>query len=72
MEFAYSLAERGREAQMERLRQMEELDADMEDRASARRMQEQQQLLDDEADRRRIELEGLKTRQGMNRRTNYV
>lgn len=28
-------------------------------------MQEQQQLLDDEADRRRIELEGLKTRQGM-------
>ena len=65
VEFAYSLAERGREAQMERLRQMEELDADMEDRASARRMQEQQQLLDDEADRRRIELEGLKTRQGM-------
>lgn len=44
--FTYDLAERGQQAQMERLQAMERLDAELEDRASERRMKERQQEFD--------------------------
>ena len=43
--FAYDLAERGQRSQMERLQAMERLDAELEDRASERRIKERQQEL---------------------------
>ena len=44
--FAYDLAERGQRSQMERLQAMERLDAELEDRASERRIKERQQEFD--------------------------
>lgn len=44
--FTYDLAERGQQAQMERLQAMERLDAELEDRASERRIKERQQEFD--------------------------
>ncbi len=46
IEFNYNLAERGQQSQMERLAQMERLDAEMEDRATERRVKEKQQEMD--------------------------
>lgn len=43
---AYEFAERGQQAQMARLQAMERLEAEMEDRASERRIKERQQELD--------------------------
>ena len=47
-EFLYNLAERGQNAQMQRLKEMELLDADLEDRATERRLKEQQLQFDHE------------------------
>lgn len=47
-EFMYNLAERGQNAQMQRLREMELLDAEMEDRATERKLKEKQQQFDHE------------------------
>ena len=44
--FAYDLAERGQRSQMERLQAIERLDAELEDRASERRIKERQQEFD--------------------------
>lgn len=46
LEFAYNLADRGQQSQMERWAQMERLDSEMEDKASERRQKEKQQELD--------------------------
>lgn len=47
-EFLYNLAERGQNAQMQRLKEMELLDADLEDRATERKLKEQQLQFDHE------------------------
>ena len=47
-EFMYNLAERGQNAQMQRLKEMELLDAELEDRAIGRKLKEQQLLFDHE------------------------
>lgn len=48
VEFAFNLAERERQAQMERISQMERLDSELEDKASERRQKEKQQELEHE------------------------